>query len=484
MVMSDVSMLEPKNVFQYFDEISAVPRASKFNAKISEYLVNFAKKNDLEYYQDELGNVIIYKGATPGYETAEPVMLQGHMDMVAAVAEGYEHDFETQPLEIYVDGDYVTAAGTTLGADNGIAIAMALAALTSDQVSHPALEVLITVDEEIGMLGAEGLDPSKISARRIINIDSESEGVITVGCAGAVDCITTFETPRVTKYGVCYKYALDGLQGGHSGMDIDKERGNAIDLTGRVFLDCLKEARMNIVSLTGGAVTNAICNKVSGEVLVHPDDCIAFEKAMREVAAELKSEYEIADPGLRITMERVGEMETEVVADECQMNLMKYLFVIPTGVHHMSVALPGIVETSMSIGFIRLEGDTMQTGAMIRSSVDSRKKNLCQRVEMVSEAYGGKCEFSGDYGAWEFNNHSALLDICVDTFDLHFGRKPEVGAVHAGLECGKWAEKWGAIDAVSIGPEMMEVHSPNEKLSIPSTARTWEYLKAILAACK
>lgn len=482
--MSDVSMLEPKSVFQYFDEISAVPRASKFNAKISEYLVNFAKKNNLEYYQDELGNVIIYKGATPGYETAEPVMLQGHMDMVAAVAEGYEHDFETQPLEIYVDGNYVTAAGTTLGADNGIAIAMALAVLTSDQVSHPALEVLITVDEEIGMLGAEGLDPSKISARRIINIDSESEGVITVGCAGAVDCITTFETPRVTKSGVCYKYALDGLQGGHSGMDIDKERGNAIDLTGRVFLDCLKEARMNIVSLTGGAVTNAICNKVSGEVLVHPDDCIAFEKAMREVSAELKSEYEIADPGLKITMERVGEMETEVVSDECQMNLMKYLFVIPTGVHHMSVALPGIVETSMSIGFVRLEGDTMKTGAMIRSSVDSRKKNLCQRVEMVSEAYGGKCEFSGDYGAWEFNNHSTLLDICVDTFELHFGRKPEVGAVHAGLECGKWAEKWGAIDAVSIGPEMMEVHSPNEKLSIPSTARTWEYLKAILAACK
>ena len=267
-------------------------------------------------------------------------------------------------------------------------------------------------------------------------------------------------------------------------MDIDKERGNAIDLTGRVFLDCLKEARMNIVSLTGGAVTNAICNKVSGEVLVHPDDCIAFEKAMREVSAELKSEYEIADPGLKITMERVGEMETEVVSDECQMNLMKYLFVIPTGVHHMSVALPGIVETSMSIGFIRLEGDTMQTGAMIRSSVDSRKKNLCQRVKMVSEAYGGKCEFSGDYGAWEFNNHSTLLDICVDTFELHFGRKPEVGAVHAGLECGKWAEKWGAIDAVSIGPEMVEVHSPNEKLSIPSTARTWEYLKAILAACK
>ena len=467
--MSDVSMLEPKSVFQYFDEISAVPRASKFNAKISEYLVNFAKKNNLEYYQDELGNVIIYKGATPGYETAEPVMLQGHMDMVAAVAEGYEHDFETQPLEIYVDGNYVTAAGTTLGADNGIAIAM---------------EVLITVDEEIGMLGAEGLDPSKISARRIINIDSESEGVITVGCAGAVDCITTFETPRVTKSGVCYKYALDGLQGGHSGMDIDKERGNAIDLTGRVFLDCLKEARMNIIRLTGGAVTNAICNKVSGEVLVHPDDCIAFEKAMREVSAELKSEYEIADPGLKITMERVGEMETEVVSDECQMNLMKYLFVIPTGVHHMSVALPGIVETSMSIGFIRLEGDTMQTGAMIRSSVDSRKKNLCQRVKMVSEAYGGKCEFSGDYGAWEFNNHSTLLDICVDAFELHFGKKPEVGAVHAGLECGKWAEKWGAIDAVSIGPEMMEVHSPNEKLSIPSTARTWEYLKAILAACK
>ena len=206
---------------------------------------------------------------------------------------------------------------------------MALAVLTSDQVSHPALEVLITVDEEIGMLGAEGLDPSKISARRIINIDSESEGVITVGCAGAVDCITTFETPRVTKSGVCYKYALDGLQGGHSGMDIDKERGNAIDLTGRVFLDCLKEARMNIIRLTGGAVTNAVCNKVSGEVL-----CIRMTAShlRRQCAKFRRAEGRVRNRGSgpEITMERVGEMETEVVSDECQMNLMKYLFVIPT----------------------------------------------------------------------------------------------------------------------------------------------------------
>lgn len=482
--MSDVSMLNPKCVFQYFDELSAVPRSSRHNEKISQYLVDFAKEHNLEYYQDKMGNVIIYKGATVGYETAEPVMLQGHMDMVAATAEGVEHDFENDPLELYIDGEWITANGTTLGADNGIAIAMSLALLASDTIDHPALEVVITVDEEIGMLGAEALDASKISAHRIINIDSEEEGVITVGCAGAVDMMTYFDTPRETKSGICYRYTIDGLQGGHSGNDINLERGNAIDLTGRVLLNCMDAAQLNVISLTGGNVTNAICNKVTGEILVQPEDAIAFEKAMRLIAAELKAEYEISDPGIRIAMEKVGEMETEVVTDECQQRLMKYLFVIPTGVHHMSSALPGMVETSMSIGMLRLEGDTMMTGAMIRSSVESRRANLKQRAEMVAEAYGGRCEFSGEYGAWEFNNHSELLEICKDTFKLHFGREPEVGAVHAGLECGKWAEKLGTIDAVSIGPDMTGVHSPNEKVSIPSTARTWEYLKAILAACK
>lgn len=483
--MSEISMLDPKCVFHYFEELSAVPRSSRNNKKIGDYLVNFAKEHDLEHYQDEAGNVIIYKGATVGYETAEPVMLQGHMDMVPAVAEGYEHDFTKEPLDLYIeDEDFITADGTTLGADNGIAIAMALAMLASDQFDHPALEVLITVDEEIGMLGAEALDPSKISARRIINIDSEEEGVITVGCAGAVDANTVFETPREKKKGILYRYALDGLQGGHSGNDINRERGNAIDLTSRVILNCLSSSRLNIVKLNGGDVSNAICNKVTGEILVHPEDCLAFERALRVIAAEIKSEYQVSDPDLRVAMEKVGEAEVEVVTDECQERLMKYLFVVPTGVHHMSASLPGMVETSMSIGVLRLDGNEMRTAAMIRSSVESRKANLSARVNMLTEAYGGKCEFAGSYGAWELNTNSDLLDICISTFERHFGRTPEVGAVHAGLECGKWAEKWGEIDAVSIGPNMTGVHSPLERLSIPSTARTWEFLKAILAACK
>ncbi len=483
--MSEISTLDPKCVFHYFEELSAVPRSSRNNEKISEYLVNFAKEHGLEYYQDEAGNVIIYKGATAGYETAEPVMLQGHMDMVASVAEGFEHDFTSQPLELHIeDEDYITAEGTTLGADNGIAIAMALAMLASDDFDHPALEVLITVDEEIGMLGAEALDPSKISARRIINIDSEEEGVITVGCAGAVDVESIFETPREKKSGILYRYTLDGLKGGHSGQDIHRERGNAIDLTSRVMLNCLSSSKFNLVSLTGGSVSNAICNKVTGEVLVDSENCLEFEKAMRTIAAEIKSEYQISDPDLRIAMEKVGEAEVEVVTDECQERLMKYIFIVPTGVHHMSASLPGMVETSMSIGVIRLEGNEMRTAAMIRSSVESRKANLAARVKMLTEVYGGKAEFSGSYGAWEFNTNSELLDICIATFERHFGRTPEVGAVHAGLECGKWAEKWGEIDAVSIGPDMSGVHSPLERLSIPSTARTWEFLKAILASCK
>lgn len=482
--MSEIRTLDPKCVFTYFDEICAVPRSSKHNEKISEYLVNFAKNHNLEYYQDEVGNVIIYKGATPGYETAEPVMLQGHMDMVAACAEGVEHDFENDPLEVYIEDDCIKAKGTTLGADNGIAIAMALSMLASDRFDHPALEVVITVDEEIGMLGAEALHGSKISARRIINLDSEEEGVITVGCAGAADVKTTFLADREHKKGVLYRYTLDGLQGGHSGQDIHRERGNAIDLTSRVLLNCLEDARLNIITMKGGSVTNSIRDKVTGEILVHPDDCVAFERRVRLITAELRSEYLISDPDLRVVTEKVGDTEADVLTTESQIRILKYLFTVPTGVHHMSSALPGIVETSMSNGILIIEDDVIEVDAMIRSSVESRRKNLSYRVNMIAEAYGGKCEFSGEYSAWEFNTNSELLDICVDTYERHFGRTPEVGAVHAGLECGKWAEKFGAIDAVSIGPDMWEVHSPNERLSIVSTARTWEYLKDILASCK
>lgn len=482
--MSEIRSLEPKSVFGFFDEISAVPRSSQHNEKIGEYLVQFAKDRNLEYYQDAAGNVIIYKEATPGYETADPVMIQGHMDMVAAVAEGYEHDFENEPLDLYIDGDYIKARGTTLGADDGIAVAMGLALLDAKDISHPALEIVITTDEEIGMLGAEALDGSKLHARKILNLDSEEEGILTVGCAGATNIEASIPVTRNIFRGALYKFAVQGLRGGHSGSDIEKERGNAIHIAGRVLEQAMDSVRFHIVTLSGGSVTNAICSKVTGEIIVDPDDTAAFVRAIQASASLIRSEYEASDPDLQIIAERDGDAEEAALDEESQRRALSYLVVAPYGVQNMSMELKGLVETSLSTGVLRLEENRLMTQAMIRSSVNSRRDFVARKAELLVKAFGGTATFDGAYGAWEFNADSDLLRVCVDAFERHFGRKPEVGAVHAGLECGKWAEKLGKIDAVSLGPDMMEVHSPNERLSISSTDRTWEYLKAILEACR
>lgn len=482
--MESIANLYPKDVFRYFKEVSDVPRSSKNNDKISEYLVNFAKNHALEYYQDKSGNVIIYKGATPGYENAEPIMIQGHMDMVAAVAEGSNHDFKNDPLDLYVDGDFLKARNTTLGADDGIAIAMALAILDSSDIPHPALEVVVTTDEEIGMIGAGELDGSKISARKILNIDSEEEGVLTVGCAGAVDVSVAIHTPRVDVSGVKYNIVIDGLLGGHSGNDIDKERGNAVNIAGRMLFEAAEKAKFNIVSLEGGYVTNAICNKVEGSIIVNTANKAAFESEIVASKNIIKNEYRTSDPGLDIRIENMGEVCELAIDEDSQRNVLGYLLTVPSGVQNRSVEIENLTETSLSIGIIRLDGDTMITKSMIRSSVNSRRDALADKIVTLAAAFGGQCEFRGEYGAWEFNENSKLLDICKDVFEKQYGHQPEVGAVHAGVECGKWAEKLGEIDAVSLGPDMLEVHSINERLSISSTLRTWEYVKNILAACK
>lgn len=482
--MNEISMLEPKEVFRYFKEISDVPRASRQNEKISDYLVAFAKAQGLTYDQDESGNVIIYKGATPGYEEAEPVMIQGHMDMVAVKTEDSTHDFENDPLTLVVDGDWLKADRTTLGADNGIAVAMALAVLEAEDIPHPALEVVITVDEEIGMLGADALDGSKLNARRIINIDSEDEGVITVGCAGAVDLDARLPIARKTVRGVRYRYAVDGLLGGHSGNEIDRERANAANLTGRVLLDAAEKAKIHLVSLSGGNATNVIMNKIEGELIVAAEDQAAFERQIAETFAVVKAEYRTSDPGLNILVTSEGEGEAAALDEGSLDRVLRYLDAVPSGVQYKSVELENLVETSLSMGVVRLEEGELHTRSMLRSSVNSRKMELCRKVRIFVELLGGSVSLSGEYGAWEFDNKSQLLDISVRVFEEQYGRKPEVGAIHAGVECGKWAEKLGRIDAVSIGPDLKEVHSVNEKLSLSSTARTWEYVKRILAACR
>ena len=482
--MSDVSKLAPQEVFRYFKEISDVPRSSSHNEKISAYLVNFAKEHELEYYQDESGNVIIWKDGTPGYENSDMVMIQGHMDIVAEKTEDSTHDFQNDPLELIVDGDTLTANKTTLGADDGAAIAMGLALLDSTDIPHPPLEFIATVDEEIGMLGAYALDGSKIRSRKVINIDSEEEGIITVGCAGAVDIFTSFPADKKLVNGVKYKYVVDGLLAGHSGLDIHQERANAGQIVARLFLDAREKAELNIVSINGGRATNVILGKVEGEVIVAASDVKAFEEIIATSTEEIKAEYRTSDPGITVSIEAVGEASEEAVDTVCHDNFFKFLVACPTGAEHYSVELKGLVETSHSIGVVKLEDGRLITKSMSRSSVNSRNRLLARKIGIIAEALGAEVEHGSSYGAWEFNNKSDLLDVCINAYKEQYGEEPVVSAMHAGIECGIWAEKVGKVDAVSIGPDMTGVHSVNEELSIPSTERTWQYLKLILSHCK
>ena len=482
--MSDVSKLAPQEVFRYFKEISDVPRSSSHNEKISAYLVNFAKEHELEYYQDESGNVIIWKDGTPGYENSDMVMIQGHMDIVAEKTEDITHDFQNDPLELIVDGDTLTANKTTLGADDGAAIAMGLALLDSTDIPHPPLEFIATVDEEIGMLGAYALDGSKIRSRKVINIDSEEEGIITVGCAGAVDIFTSFPADKKLVNGVKYKYVVDGLLAGHSGLDIHQERANAGQIVARLFLDAREKAELNIVSINGGRATNVILGKVEGEVIVAASDVKAFEEIIATSTEEIKAEYRTSDPGITVSIEAVGEASEEAVDTVCQDNFFKFLVACPTGAEHYSVELKGLVETSHSIGVVKLEDGRLITKSMSRSSVNSRNRLLARKIGIIAEALGAEVAHGSSYGAWEFNNKSDLLDVCINAYKEQYGEEPVVSAMHAGIECGIWAEKVGKVDAVSIGPDMTGVHSVNEELSIPSTERTWQYLKLILSHCK
>lgn len=482
--MSDVSKLAPQEVFKYFKEISDVPRASGHTEKISAYLVNFAKEHELEYYQDESGNVIIWKEGTLGYENSDMVMIQGHMDIVAEKTEDSTHDFQNDPIELIIDGDFLTANKTTLGADDGAAIAMGLALLDSTDIPHPPLEFIATVDEEIGMLGAYALDGSKIRSRKVINVDSEDEGVITVGCAGAVDIFTSFPADKKAVKGVKYKYLVEGLLGGHSGLDIHQERANAGQIVARMLLDASEKAELNLVSIKGGRATNVILGKVEGEVIVAASDVKVFEESVAASTEDIKAEYRTSDPGITVSIEAVGEVEEEAIDNVCQENFFKFVVACPVGVEHYSVELKGLVETSHSIGIIKIEEGRLITKSMVRSSVNSRNHLLAKKIKILAEALGADVERGSSYGAWEFNNKSDLLDVCIAAYKEQYGEEPVVSAMHAGIECGIWAEKVGKVDAVSIGPDISDVHSVNENISISSTERTWKYLKLILSHCK
>lgn len=473
---------EPKRVFYYFEELCKIPHGSGNTKQISDYLVSFAKEHGLEYVQDEMNNVVIYKPATEGYEDAPAVILQGHMDMVCEKRPDVDHDFTKDPLNISVKDGYVTANGTTLGGDDGIAVAYGLALLESKDLAHPALEVLITVDEEIGLLGAEGFDCSALKGKRLINLDSEAEGSLWISCAGGLSGISTIPVQRVEAEGQKAAVKITGLMGGHSGAEIDKKRANANVLMGRFLYTLQKEAAYEIISLAGGQKDNAITREADAELLV--EDVNAVKACAEKVQKGFREEYAGTDEGITIEITDLGASSARVLHPTSREKVLFFLMEVPFGIQKMSGSIDGLVETSTNIGIVKLGEDEFLGSSSVRSSVEAAGAALSDKICYLTEFLGGDYTVQGAYPAWEYRKDSPLRDQMVEVYEEMYGEKPNVVAIHAGLECGLFYKKIEGLDCVSLGPNMKDIHTSEEVLDIASTERVWKYLVKVLESLK
>lgn len=481
--MSDLMSIEPKKVFGFFKEISDIPHGSRNTKQISDYLVQFAKDRNLEYYQDDTDNVIIYKNATSGYENAEPLILQGHIDMVCDKAADCPVDMEKEGLKLALDGDWLYAEGTSLGGDDGIAVAMTMAVLDSEDIKHPRIEAVFTTDEEIGMLGAIALDVSKLSAKKLLNIDSEEEGILTVSCSGGGSASCHIPLKRTEKTGKKYKLSIGGLKGGHSGMEIDKMRANANILMGRLLEALEGKSDFSLIALAGGTKDNAIAKDCVAELIINPENAESFETLIKETDNIFRDEYKTPDPGIVVKAEALGEATESVLDSESLKKLIDFLVILPYGVQHMSADIEGLVETSLNIGILELKDRELTAGILLRSAKGTRFDSICNKINRLVALLEGKVEYFGLYPGWEYRVDSPLRETCQKVFRQQYGKDPKVEAIHAGLECGMFAGKMqGDIDAISIGPTMKDVHTFNERLSVSSVERTWKYLCGILEA--
>ena len=496
--MDKLSGLQPENVFKYFEEICNIPHGSGNTKQISDYLVKFAKQHDLEYVQDKSNNVVIVKEATVGYENSPTVMIQGHMDMVCEKTSDSKIDFSKDGLELVVDGDFVYANKTTLGGDDGIAVAYALAILSADDIAHPRIEAIFTVDEEIGLLGAADLDMNGFLGKYLLNIDSEEEGILTVGCAGGLraDCIFDMEYENRERAGV-YEVTINGLLGGHSGAEIQKERANSNILMGRLLYYIAKDVNFSINSLSGGNKDNAIPRETRAVLVVNQSDLKKFESRIDNFQKIIANEYKTNDSGIEITVTCidsknladvlktvVDKNQISVLTSKCQSTLIFVLMNVPNGVMRMSADIKGLVQTSLNLGILELNSEKLKLGFSVRSSVESEKKALDDRLRCLTEFLGGKHMTSGDYPGWEYKKDSKLRDVMVAVYEKLYQKKPKVEAIHAGLECGILVSKKPDLDCISFGPDMYDIHTVAEKLSISSTERVWNYLLEVLRALK
>ena len=469
--------LNPAPVFGYFEKLCSIPHGSRNTKAISDWLVSVAKELGIRYIQDELNNVLMFREGTCGYEDHAPVVLQGHMDMVCDQDDSSTINMETDGLDVAHDGQWVFAKGTTLGGDNGIAVAYALALLADKTIPHPPLEVIFTVDEEIGMEGAAGVDLSTLKGRTLINMDSEEEGIFTVSCAGGARSTITLPVQRRVVYGPCVKLTVEGLRGGHSGVEIHKKLANANKVMGEFLGQVQQLMPLCITSLTGGAKDNAIprsCEVTFVALGMHPE---RINDVAEQLQARIRKEYD--EPEVIIRGDNVDALGGNALTTESTAKVIALLNAAPNGVQSWSKDIEGLVQTSLNLGVVRLEEELKMTFA-VRSSVNLEKRELLDRLKELAAFYEAECGEMGDYPAWEYRKDSPLRDTMVRVYREMTGKDASVVAIHAGLECGLLSEKLPGLDCVSIGPDMMDIHTSRERLNIASTERTWKFLLEVL----
>lgn len=483
--MKKISEFEPKKVFYFFEEISKIPHGSGNTEKLAEYCLDFAKNRGLTAVKDEVGNVVIYSPGTKGYENSEPLILQGHLDMVCEKNSDCEADMQNEGIKLCTDGESIWADGTTLGADDGIAIAYILALLDSDDIPHPPIEALLTNDEEIGMIGARALDTSLIKGRRLINIDSEAEGILTVSCAGGVRAYCDLPLDFIDSEPdiIAYRLKISGLLGGHSGIDINKHRKNANVLLGRLLQHISRTSEIYVSTIDGGKKTNVIPQKAECIICakkIHADDIERSVKAFNDI---IRREIAHLEPDVNITFNTCDVPKRHTDSDSTR-KLIFTLLQVPNGVQSMSPDMPEMVQTSLNLGELSIVDNSLKMVFFIRSNASTGKQLTVQKLLSFIDYLYGSVEFKSDYPAWEYRAYSPLRDITVKAYQEYYADVPKIQAIHAGLECGILASKINDIDMISIGPDILDVHTPKEIMNIESVERSWYFLLKILEKCK
>ncbi|MBO5743811.1 MAG: aminoacyl-histidine dipeptidase [Clostridia bacterium] len=478
--MAILKDIEPKNVFKFFEKISSIPHGSGNTKEISDYLCAFAKEKGFEYYQDKMNNVIIKKEASSGYENSEPLIIQAHIDMVCEKEAGCTKDMSKEGIDLKVEGDFISANGTTLGADDGIGVAYALAVLDATDLSHPPIEAVFTVDEEIGMLGAFEIDVSRLKGKRMLNIDAGAEHTITVSCAGGITTKSTFNIKREDFNGTALNIKVSSLSGGHSGVMIHKGGANSNSLMGRLLCDISKTSEFRLSKIDGGFKDNAIPTLTLATIICKDKDkCI---NAISKLEEDLKNEYSVTDPELKISVE-----ECEYIVPLCRQDSDKvvlFLNIAPNGVQTMSSQIKDLVQTSLNFAITSSSEDKIECVISARSSVDSQKYMIADKLNQLTIFLGGSVETWGDYPGWEFKKNSEFRDTFSRVFKNKFGCEPKIEAIHAGLECGLFSGRIPGLDVISYEPNMWDVHTPRERLSISSSQRVWELIVELLRELK